>query len=62
MFDNLEFLLHNMSYFPKHKKTLFSKSMFDDIGFCARVKHGVLKILCGASIMAKGSKVCGLYI
>lgn len=35
--------------------------MFDDIDFCFRVKHEVLKILHSALIVAKVSKICGLY-
>ncbi|CAK8533702.1 unnamed protein product [Lathyrus sativus] len=36
--------------------------MFDDLGYCTRVQHGVLKILHDELIIAKGSKICGLYI
>lgn len=36
--------------------------MFDYLGYCTIVEHGVLKVLYGGSIITKGSKVCGLYI
>lgn len=36
--------------------------MFDDIGYCTRFEHGVLKISHGEVIIDKGSKICFLYI
>lgn len=36
--------------------------MFGDLSFCTIVKHGVLKILHDGFIMAKWSKISGLYI
>lgn len=50
-----------MRYVPELKRKLLSKSMFDDLGYCIIIECGVLEILHGALIMAKGSKTCGLY-
>lgn len=36
--------------------------MFDSVGYCTRIEHGVCKILHGALITVKGSKMNGLYI
>ena len=35
--------------------------MFDDLCYCTRVEHGVLKISHDELIIDKGSKICGLY-
>ena len=62
MFDDRELLIHNVRYVPELKRNLLSISMFDDLGYCTRVEHGVLKISRDELIIAKGSKICGLYI
>ena len=36
--------------------------MFDDLGYCTRVEHKVLKISHDGVIMDKWSKICWLYI
>lgn len=36
--------------------------MFDDIDYCTKIESRVLKLLFGALIMTKGSKIYGLYI
>lgn len=36
--------------------------MFGDLDYCNMVERRVLKILCAEFIVAKGSKMCGLYI
>lgn len=43
-------------------KVYLSISITDDLGHCIRVKHGVLKILHGAWIVDKRSKMYVLYI
>ena len=62
MFDDHELLIHNMRYVPELKQNLLSISMFDDLGYCTRVEHEVLKISHDKLIIAKGSKICGQYI
>lgn len=62
IFDNCEFLLHSVRYVPELERNLLSISMFDDLGCCTRVEHGMLKILHGKVIIAKVSKTCALYI
>lgn len=62
MFNHREFLLHNLRYVPKLKWDLLSVSMFDDLRYCTRFKHGVLKISHGEVIIAKGYKTYRLYI
>lgn len=51
IFDDLKFFHHNMNYVPEFRRNLLSISMFDDLGYCARVGHEVLKILHGEMIM-----------
>ena len=41
---------------------VLSISMFDDLGYCTRAEHGVLKIPPDELIIVKGSKIYGLYI
>jgi len=36
--------------------------MFHGLVYCARIEHGMMKILHGALIIAKGTKICSLYI
>jgi hypothetical protein len=36
--------------------------MFDGLGYCTRIESEVYKILHGALITVKGSKINGLYI
>lgn len=36
--------------------------MFDDLGYHTIFEHGALKILYGGLIIAKGSRIYGLYI
>lgn len=36
--------------------------MFGDLSYYTRAKHKVLNILNDGEIIAKGSKICGLYI
>lgn len=62
MFNDREFLLHNVRCVPELKRNLLSVSMLDDIIYCARFKHGVLKTFHHELIIAKGSKTRGLYI
>lgn len=62
MLDDREFLLHKVRYVPKFKHNLLSISMFDDLDYCTRVEHVVLKISHGEVIIAKKFKICNLYI
>ncbi|CAJ2637310.1 unnamed protein product [Trifolium pratense] len=36
--------------------------MFDNLGYCTRIERGVMRISNGALVIAKGSKMNGLYI
>jgi hypothetical protein len=36
--------------------------MFDGLGYCTRIERGVMRISHGALVIAKGSKINGLYI
>ncbi|CAJ2642413.1 unnamed protein product [Trifolium pratense] len=36
--------------------------MFDNLGYCTRIERGVMRISSGALVIAKGSKMNGLYI
>jgi len=36
--------------------------MFHGLVYCTGIKHGMMKILHGALIIAKGTKMCGWYI
>lgn len=56
MFDDHEFLLHKERYVPELRLNLSPINMFDDLGHCTRVEHGVLKILHGEVIIAKECK------
>lgn len=62
MFDDCEFLLHNVRHVSKLKRNLLCISMFDYLGYCTKVKHGVLKISHDGLIIVKGYKICVLYI
>ena len=62
MFNDRELLIHDMTYVPELKQNLLSINMFDYLGCCTRVEHGVLKISRYELIIAKGSKICVLYI
>jgi hypothetical protein len=57
-----EFLIWDVRYFPKLKRNLISTSMFDGLGYCTRIESEVYKILHGALITVKGSKINSLYI
>ena len=54
MFDSREFLLKEVRYVPELTRNLISISMFDSIGYCTRIEHGVCKISHGALITVKG--------
>lgn len=62
MFYDCEVFLSNVRYIPKLDQSLLSISMFDDLGYYTRIECRVLQISHDDLIMAKGSKVCGLYI
>lgn len=62
VFDYHEFLLHTVKYIPTLKQNLLSISMFDDIEYCTRVEHGVLKISHGEVIIDKRFKIRDLCI
>lgn len=62
MYDNNDFLLHDMKYVAKLRRKLLSISMFDHLGYCTRVEHELLNFLHGGMIISKGCKICGLYI
>lgn len=62
MFNDRKFLLQNLSYVSKIKWNLFSINMFDDPGYYIIVEHKVFKILHVRVIIAKVSKLYGLYI
>ncbi|KAK2447548.1 secreted RxLR effector protein [Trifolium repens] len=62
MFDDRDFLLKNVRYIPELKRNLISISMFDGLGYCTRIERGVMRISHGALVIAKGSKINGLYI
>jgi len=62
MFDDREFLLKNVMYVLELKQNLISINMFDSLGYCTRIEHGVCKISHGALITVKESKMNGLYI
>jgi hypothetical protein len=49
-------------YIPEFKRNLISISMFDSLGYCTRIELGVMRISHGALVIAKGSKINGLYI
>lgn len=60
MFDIYEFLLCNVRCILELKQNLLSICMFHDLGY--KVEHVLLKILNSVFIIAKGYKICGLYI
>lgn len=62
MFDGREILLRDVRFVPELKQNLISLSMFDSLGYCTRIEHGVCKIEHDALITVKGSKMNGLYI
>jgi len=62
MFDDRDFLLKNVRYIPERKRNLISISMFDGLGYCTRIERGMMRISHGALVIAKGSKIHGLYI
>nr|KYP59955.1 Retrovirus-related Pol polyprotein from transposon TNT 1-94 [Cajanus cajan] len=62
MFDNSEILLQDVRYVLEYKKNLFSISMFDGSGYSTKIEYGMMKISNGALIVAKGTKISGLYI
>lgn len=62
MFYDCEFLLLNAGYAIELITNLLSIRMFDDIDYCTRFEHEMLKIFHGGFIMAKWSKMCGLCI
>ncbi|KAK2414224.1 cysteine-rich RECEPTOR kinase [Trifolium repens] len=62
MFDDRDFLLKNVRYIPELKRNLISISMFDGLGYSTRIERGVMRISHGALVIAKGSKMNGLYI
>jgi len=57
MFDGREFLLKDVRFVPELKRNLISLSMFDSLGYCTGIEHGVCKISHGALITVKGSKM-----
>ncbi|RDX86307.1 hypothetical protein CR513_32380, partial [Mucuna pruriens] len=62
MFDNCEILLQDVRYVLELKRNLLSITLFDVLGYTARIEHGMHKISNGALIIAKGTKKNGLYI
>ena len=62
MFDDRDFLLKDVRYIPELKRNLISISMFDGLGYCTRIERGMMRISHGALVIAKGSKIHGLYI
>lgn len=62
MFNNCEFLLSSMSYMCELKHNLLFISMFNDLGYCKRVEHEVLKTSNGGLNMKKWYKKCKLGI
>lgn len=62
MFDDRDFLLKDVRYIPELRRNLISISMFDGLGYCTRIERGVMRISHGALVIAKGSKIHGLYI
>nr|KYP64657.1 Retrovirus-related Pol polyprotein from transposon TNT 1-94 [Cajanus cajan] len=56
MFDNREYILKDVRYVPDLKRNLISISMFDSLGYATKTQHGVLKILNGSLVIAKGNK------
>ena len=54
MFDDREFLLRDVRFVPELKRNFISLSMFDSLGYCTRIEHGVCKISHGALITVKG--------
>jgi len=62
MFDDCDFLLKNVRYIPELKRNLISISVFDGLGYCTRIECGMMRISHGALVIAKGSKIHGLYI
>lgn len=51
-----------MEYVHEFKQNLISLSMFGGLGYCISIEHGMLKKLYGVMIIAKGTKMCSLYI
>ncbi|MCH82500.1 putative Ty-1 copia retrotransposon protein [Trifolium medium] len=62
MFDNSEFLLHDVRYVPELKRNLLSISMHDNLGYETRIDHGIIEISLDAKIIGRGTKVYGLYL
>lgn len=62
MLYDCDFLLHNVRHVLELMHDLLSIRMFDDLDYCIRIEHEVLKISHGEVIITKGYKICGLYI
>lgn len=63
MFYDHEFLLHNTTYVTELKVFVHSYlRMFDILGYCTAIEHGMLTISHGEVIISKESIICGLYI
>lgn len=58
--DKREFLIYNVRHVFEFKWKFLN--MFDNLSYCIRIECGVLKISHGALIIAKGFKMCRLYI
>lgn len=51
MFDDYVFLLRNVRYVLELKQKSMFISMFNELSYCTRIEHEVLKNLHGALIM-----------
>ena len=56
-FDDRDFLLKNVRYIPELKRNLISTSMFDGLGYCTRIGHGMMRISHGALVIVKGYRL-----
>jgi len=62
MFDDRDFLLKDVRSIHELKRNLISISMFNGLGYCTRIECGMMRISHGALVIAKRSKIHGLYI
>jgi len=62
IFDDRDFLLKDVRYIPELKRNLISISMSDGLGYCTIIERGTMRISHGALVIAKWSKIHGLYI
>lgn len=57
MFENCEFLLCKVRYVHELEQNLLYLCMFNDLRYCTKIKHDMLKYFQDAMINAKESKI-----